>query len=287
MATYKNKPQDSGSPNDLFVILGVGAFVVACFFVGYFVIDRKVFTGGENVAVIEPANTMPTVIRTGGQPSPKGVLTVVDNSVAMEEKRKKAEEEAKKKAEEEAKKKLEEEAKKLAEEEAKENSASPSPTATPTPDPDDLPRPVASVAPEPTPTPEPEPVVEPTPTPKPSPTPTPKPTLTPKPKPTPTPAPLPDDPEDRAMMGQTTPTASTAPTRMYRVRVGTYEGKENAEARIAELKAAGYEASLSTDVADGKVVYRVQLAAYRSEKSARDFAKQVEAKGFRTTISRN
>ncbi len=284
MATNYNKRNNEGSPPDLLLILGVGAFIVACFFVGYFVTNKKMGGNGNDTAPIGGATAGQDVVRTSGEASPKGRLTIVDNNAAMEERRKKAEEEAKKKAEEEAKKKLEEEATKLAEKEAKENSASPSPTASPTPDPDDLP---ATPAPEPTPTPEPvEPIAEPTPTPKPSPSPSPKATPKPKPSPTPTPATgTPDDPEDQAMMPQTAPSA--APTRMYRVRVGTFDAKENAEARAAELRAVGYEASLSTDVSDGKIVYRVQVAAYKSEKSAQDFAKQVQSKGFRTTISRN
>ena len=52
-------------------------------------------------------------------------------------------------------------------------------------------------------------------------------------------------------------------------------------------RSSGYDTSLSTDVVDGKVVYRLQVAAYRSEKAAREFAKEVEAKGFKTTVSRN
>ena len=88
------------------------------------------------------------------------------------------------------------------------------------------------------------------------------------------------------MMQQNGTAANAAPAKLYRVRVGTFESRESADARAAELKASGYEASLSTDVSDGKIVYRVQVAAYKSEKAAREFAKEVEAKGFKTTILR-
>ncbi len=264
-------------PADLKLVIGVGVFIVLCFLVGYFVLGKRFDGAGANAS--NPAGKVavaPTVVPDGTQLAPKGTLTIIDNTAVLEAKRKKAEEEAKKKADAEAKKKAEEEAKRLAALEAMENTASPSPTATSAaPDLDDLPEKQAPVE---TPTADPggddiapTPKVEPTPTPRPSPSPIPA---------------TPEDPEDK---GMTAPPAATTVFGgpLYRVRVGTFEGKGNAEARAAELKAAGYETAMATDVIDGKVVYRLQVAAYKSEKTAREFAREVEAKGFRTTVSRN
>ncbi|MBC8134748.1 MAG: SPOR domain-containing protein [Fibrella sp.] len=280
-SNYNNRaksaaPASDGDPADLKLVMGVGAFIVLCFLVGYFVLGKRFGDAGSNSAgPTEPVAVAPTVVSNGTQPVPKGTLTIIDNTAELEAKRKKAEDEAKKKADEEAKKKADEEAKRKLEEEARENMASPTPTATnAAPDEDDLPR-----EPVPAETPAPEPDADDIP-------PTPKVEPTPAPKPSPSPVPVtPDDPEDKAMSAPVAATVFNGP--LYRVRVGTFEGKTNAETRAAELKAAGYETSLSTDVVDGKVIYRLQVAAYKSEKTAREFAKQVEAKGFQTTVSRN
>ena len=282
MATSSNKgksaPANNGDdPADIKLIAGVGAFVVVCFLVGYFVVGKQPGNTGGASNTPNAVTVAPNVVASNTQNPAKGTLTVVDNTAVMEAKRKKAEEDANKKAEEEAAKKAEDDAKKLAEEEAKENTVSPSPTASATPDADDLPEksPVPSLTPD-----EGEPEPEATPTPKPTPTPTPKPTPTPTPVPS-----TPDDPEDRAM---TPPSPSVAILGvLYRVRVGQFEDKANAEARAAELKSSGYDTSIVPDTVDGKRVYRLQVAAYRSEKAAREFAKEVEAKGFKTTVSRN
>lgn len=281
-SNYNNRPKSTapvsdGDPADIKLVVGVAGFIVLCFLVGYFVLGKRFGDAGSNSTTPpDQVAITPTVVPSGTQAVPKGTLTIIDNTAALEAKRKKAEDEAKKKAADEAKKKAEEDAKKLAALEAQENMASPTPAATiAVPDPDDLPE--NKPVPVATPTPAPDeddipttPKVEPTPTPKPSPSPDPV---------------TPDDPEDKAM--STPPVATVFNGPLYRVRVGTFEGKSNAESRAAELKSAGYETSLSTDVVDGKVVYRLQVAAYKSEKTAREFAKEVEAKGFQTTVSHN
>jgi cell division protein FtsN len=280
-SNYNNRaksaaPASDGDPTDLKLVIGVGAFIVLCFLVGYFVLGKRFGDASSNAATPTNQNAAaPIVVASGPDPAPKGTLTIIDNTAAMEAKRKKAEEEAKKKADAEAKKKAEEEAKRLAAQEAIENTISPSPTATSAaPDADDLPA-------KPTPTTTPSPVPDPGDI-----APTPEAVATPTPEPSPSPVPAtPEDPEDRAM--NPAPSATASSSGLYRVRVGTFEGKKNAEVRAAELKAAGFETVLSTDVVDGKVLYRLQVAAYKSEKTAREFARQVEAKGFKTTVSRN
>lgn len=279
-SNYNNRakstaPASDGDPADVKLVVGVGAFIVLCFLVGYFVLGKRFGDAGSNSNPSDQVAVAPTVVNNGTQNTPKGTLTIIDNTAALEAKRKKAEEEAKKKAEEEAKKKAEEEAKRLVALEAIENAASPTPAATNSaPDVDDLPNeptPVEAVPAVPD-----EGDVEPTP----------RVEVTPSPRPSPSPLPATtEDPEDKAMSAPTVATVFNGP--LYRVRVGTFEEKPNAEARAAELKSAGYETSLSTDVVDGKVLYRLQVAAYKSEKTARDFARQVEAKGFKTTVSRN
>ncbi len=269
----KTVPAGEGDPADLKLVVGVGAFIVLCFLVGYFVLGKNF---GGNSAPTEPAATTPTVVANKTPPTPTGHLTVIDKTALMEAKRKKAEEEAKKKADAEAKKTAEEEAKKLAALEAQAKLGSPSPSPSATPDPDDpglaksdpaIITPPATDGDNP-------------PAPKPTPTPTPAPTPTPPPAPV-----VPDKPEEKPV--PVPPAASVFTGPLYRVRVGTFDKKENAVTRAAQLNAAGYETSLSADVADTKVVYRLQVAAYKSRKSAEEFAKEVRAKGFDTTISHN
>ncbi|HEY9746683.1 MAG TPA: SPOR domain-containing protein [Oculatellaceae cyanobacterium] len=71
---------------------------------------------------------------------------------------------------------------------------------------------------------------------------------------------------------QTTPKPET----LYRVQVGAYSQKSNADAQAARLKAKGYDTYIV--VAGG--LYKVQVGAYSQKANAEAMAKKLKADGF-------
>lgn len=68
----------------------------------------------------------------------------------------------------------------------------------------------------------------------------------------------------------------TKPGTLYRVQVGTYGQKANADAQAAKLKAKGYDTY--TVIAGG--LYKVQVGAYSQKTNAEAMAKKLKADGF-------
>lgn len=84
----------------------------------------------------------------------------------------------------------------------------------------------------------------------------------------------------------TTPTQNSGSGTLYRVQVGAYSRKDNAERQMARLKAAGFSDAFIA-VVDGKL-YRVQIGAYSVKANAEAQLARVEAAGFTgfvTTLS--
>lgn len=68
---------------------------------------------------------------------------------------------------------------------------------------------------------------------------------------------------------------------LYRVQVGAYSKKENADAQLQKVKKAGFEAIL---VQDGKL-YKIQVGAYSKETNAKNMLAKVERAGFDAFIT--
>lgn len=68
---------------------------------------------------------------------------------------------------------------------------------------------------------------------------------------------------------------------MYRVQAGAYKHKENAEAQLAKIKAAGFSAFIAK--VDG--LYKVQVGAYSKSENAEAQLKKVKKAGFSAFIS--
>lgn len=68
---------------------------------------------------------------------------------------------------------------------------------------------------------------------------------------------------------------------MYRVQAGAYKHKENAEAQLAKIKAAGFSAFIAK--VDG--LYKVQVGAYSKSENAEAQLKKVKEAGFSAFIS--
>jgi N-acetylmuramoyl-L-alanine amidase len=75
-----------------------------------------------------------------------------------------------------------------------------------------------------------------------------------------------------------------APAVLYRVQVGAYTVKKNAEAQMAKVKAAGFDAFIVQ--VDGKL-YRVQVGAYSVKANAEAQMAKVKAAGFSAFVTKN
>lgn len=71
---------------------------------------------------------------------------------------------------------------------------------------------------------------------------------------------------------------------LYRVQVGAYTIKKNAEAQLAKVKAAGFDAFIVQ--VDGKL-YRVQVGAYSVKANAEAQLAKVKAAGFSAFVTTN
>ncbi len=70
---------------------------------------------------------------------------------------------------------------------------------------------------------------------------------------------------------------------LYRVQTGAFSVKENAEAQLAKVKAAGFDAFVTQ--ADG--LYKIQVGAFGVKANAEAMAAKLEAAGFSTYITTN
>lgn len=131
---------------------------------------------------------------------------------------------------------------------------SPSPSVSPSKSPEQTPSKSSRPSPTPTPTPSPSVSVSPTPTPKPTPTPSLEPTVS--------------------------PSASKEQETIYRVQVGTFTGKDEAQKVSNELTDLGY----SVVVIEDGGTYHVQLGSYQSQERAVALAEEVTQKGYSVVV---
>jgi cell division septation protein DedD len=109
------------------------------------------------------------------------------------------------------------------------------------------------------------------------------PVVTPQPSST-TPAP----PAPSASVQETQPPPSQEPqaqpapsTALYRVQVGVFSERANAERMVAQLKEAGYEALIISGPP-----HRVQTGAFSSQENANNLAEELKRKGFEAIVVR-
>lgn len=92
-------------------------------------------------------------------------------------------------------------------------------------------------------------------------------TPTPAPAPTPTPAPTP---------APANPVTGT----LYKVMVGSFKSRENADERVARLRSLGHDAFVVTTTVSGTTFYRVQVGAFANRENAEDRLRIMESAGF-------
>lgn len=71
---------------------------------------------------------------------------------------------------------------------------------------------------------------------------------------------------------------------LYRVQVGVYENRENANQVLQSLNASGFEATIVPFQRDGYTLYRVQTLVTREREKAEQAKKELEAQGFPAVI---
>jgi cell division septation protein DedD len=101
----------------------------------------------------------------------------------------------------------------------------------------------------------------------------------------PAPAPTEPPPAEPAPQPPTqTETEMPQQNALYRVQVGVYESRENANLAAQALNTNGFEASIVPFQRDGKTLYRVQVLVTRDRAKADALKSQLESKGFTATI---
>lgn len=103
-----------------------------------------------------------------------------------------------------------------------------------------------------------------------------------EPKPPPAEPPAKPDKEKEKPAEQPKVTGGT-----YRVQIGIYQNRENANQVAQTLRASGFQAAIVPFQRDGNTVYRVQVGVYRNKETADTVAKSVRDKGFEAYVSGN
>ncbi|MER3402958.1 MAG: hypothetical protein C4337_06590 [Armatimonadota bacterium] len=78
--------------------------------------------------------------------------------------------------------------------------------------------------------------------------------------------------------------APTPQARAYRVQVGVYEKRENANQLLQRLVASGFEASIVPFQSEGRPLYRVQTLVTRDRAKAEQAKQKLERQGFPAVI---
>jgi cell division protein FtsN len=73
---------------------------------------------------------------------------------------------------------------------------------------------------------------------------------------------------------------------LYRVQVGVYESRENANQVAQSLLASGFDASIVPFQRDGKTLYRVQALVTRDRAKAEALKNQLASKGFPAVVAK-
>lgn len=84
-----------------------------------------------------------------------------------------------------------------------------------------------------------------------------------------------------AMAEEEKPAAPATPKVLYRVQVGAYRVKSNADAQLKKVKAAGFD----TYMVQVGNLYKIQVGAYAVKANAEAMLKKIKAKGFSAYIT--
>lgn len=80
------------------------------------------------------------------------------------------------------------------------------------------------------------------------------------------------------------PDGESSASGLYRVQVGAFSKKANAESYMARVKAVGFSAFITTATSNDATLYRVQVGAFASKANAEVYAKKVKNAGFEAFV---
>lgn len=115
-----------------------------------------------------------------------------------------------------------------------------------------------------------------------NPDPGPKPDASEKPKKTPAavvPEPMPMHPKSAADADRKRPSTSGG-RELFRVQVGTFANKSNADSLVENLRDHGYRPEVKTMQVEARTTFRVQLGAYKTRDDADELSKDLAAEGY-------
>jgi N-acetylmuramoyl-L-alanine amidase len=82
-----------------------------------------------------------------------------------------------------------------------------------------------------------------------------------------------------------TPKEATDRGALYKVIAGSFKQRENAEKRVTDLYAQGFDSFISTSEVSGETWYRVQAGAFSSRENAETRLREIESKGIDAFIA--
>lgn len=82
-----------------------------------------------------------------------------------------------------------------------------------------------------------------------------------------------------------TPKEPTDRGTLYKVIAGSFKQRDNAEERVADLDANGFNSFITTAAISGETWYRVQAGAFSSRKNAETRLREIESKGIDAFIA--
>ena len=81
------------------------------------------------------------------------------------------------------------------------------------------------------------------------------------------------------------PTSTSSGSRIFRVRVGTFSDRANAENLAADLRRQGFAAEASPVLVEGQTLYRVQVGEYKTRDDAQEVADKLIKSGHAPIIT--
>ena len=94
----------------------------------------------------------------------------------------------------------------------------------------------------------------------------------------------PTTPTSTSTSTSTTTTSTPSNAKLYRVQVGAFSSKGNAEKQLTSLKAKGYDGYITKPEGSKTAYYRVQVGAYTNKGNAQTMQSKLKKSGFEAII---
>lgn len=71
---------------------------------------------------------------------------------------------------------------------------------------------------------------------------------------------------------------------VYRLQIGAYESKDNAEKAADDIRATGLPVSVITKKSGDRMLYSLQCAAFKDKEKANSYARELQGKGIKVSV---